>query len=166
MGGKGGMQFASCSYDRTICIWDSSDCGCLQVLRTWKAGENAIMNLCLVGDRYLASCGADKEVKVFDFEEGECVCKVQTRGIAGAISMIDDRTIAIGGGDATIRVFDWTTEKNLNGEFGFYAHDFSISYMSGIFRSDVEQNWTQEPITFHSLDRSVGESHSQKALSI
>eukprot|EP00933_Yihiella_yeosuensis_P017026 TRINITY_DN14343_c0_g2_i2.p1 TRINITY_DN14343_c0_g2~~TRINITY_DN14343_c0_g2_i2.p1 ORF type:complete len:469 (-),score=82.76 TRINITY_DN14343_c0_g2_i2:431-1837(-) len=150
--GKDGKQFASCSYDRTICIWDSSDLDNINVIRMWKAAENSVLSVNLIDPCHMASCGSDKEIKIWNFETGELVASIETRGIASSIVPVDDSVIAIAGGDATVRVYDWKHGQDLMGKHGFYAHDMSLTFASSYRYADkVQRNWTTKPIMYSSL---------------
>jgi len=160
--GKDGTQFATCSYDRTVCIWDATDPTDLQVLRRWKAAENGILGIGLVGKDKIATCGACKAVKVWNFETGELIHETPTRGIAGGVCCLDDSKIAIGGGDATLRIHDWTTGKDIA---NFYAHDLTIHYCAPMVLSHMdEDNWTKEAIMYQNVTHPDNEKDSKYAL--
>jgi len=164
--GKHGKQFASCSWDRTIVIWDASDVHKMIMLRSWKAAENSVLHLCLCSERHLAACSADNAVRVWDVETGTCVQQTVTRGYAMATVRLQDKIVVIAGGDCTMRVYDWTHGKDLKGELGFYAHDAVIRDANPIFLSDADSaNWTQQPIMYRTCPHKVSIVDTRAALS-
>ena len=164
--GGDGARIASASYDRTICIWDVSDLEKVQMLRTWVAGDNAIVSVAAIAERRLVSCGADKEVKFWDWTSGELLAKARSRGICKCAARLSDQTVALGGGDATIRVFDWVEEKDLLGKHGFYAMEMSIYHMSRVFFEHADEADYAEPILYQTVPKSVGEAEAKEAMAV
>ncbi|CAJ1410639.1 unnamed protein product [Effrenium voratum] len=160
--GKDGQQFASCSYDRTITIWDATTPTDLQVLRNFKAHGNGIVGLGIAGKQHLVSCSGDKTVKVWNFETGELEREIPTRGIASDACMIDDGTIFIAGGDATIRIYNWREDKEVK---QFYAHDLTLQFCAPVFLAQKDpRNWTEVPIMYQNITYPENEADSKCAL--
>jgi len=163
----GGMKFASCSYDRTISIWDSTEVDDLKVIRNWKAHDNAVLSIGLCGKHHIASCGADKEARVWNYDTMECVCRIPTRGMATDVCMLNATTIAIAGGDSTVRVHDWVNGIALAGPYGFNAHDSSLSWITGYFRGDEDlDHWCKDAIMYQTCSLGQGEKDAEQAIKL
>mmetsp|Transcript_70619 Transcript_70619/g.229418 ORF Transcript_70619/g.229418 Transcript_70619/m.229418 type:complete len:154 (-) Transcript_70619:498-959(-) len=119
-----------------------------------------------VADGRLVTCSADKYIKFWNWETGELLHSTQAaRGIPAAAVMLDDRTAAIGGGDASIRIYDWHDGKDLMGQYGFIAMDYTIVDMCRVFLDDAEAaRWTRQPVLYRTIPRSVGEDDAKTAI--
>lgn len=162
--GKDGLQFASCSYDRTVVIWNVAPGSQLQVLKNFKAHENGIVGIGYAGKNIIATCSGDKTVKIWKLEEPEplLLCKLTTRGIASDVCMIDDATVFIAGGDATIRIYNWKEERDVT---QFYAHDITLQCCVPVRRADVDPElWTEVPIMYQNVTYPENEEDSRAAL--
>jgi len=163
--GKDGLEFASCSYDRTVVIWTVTNGSQLEVLKRFKAHENGILGLGYAGKEVIVTCSGDKTVKLWNWtlEEPTLLCEIPTRGIASDACMIDDDTIFIAGGDATIRIYNWKEERDVK---QFYAHDMTLQCCVPISRQDAwqEANWTQVPIMYQNVTYPENEEDSRAAL--
>lgn len=161
--GKDGRQFATCSYDRTVVIWDASSPTDLQVLRRWKAHGNGILSVCYAGKGIIATCSGDKTVKIWDWTTAEMLGETKTRGIASDACMVDEDRIFIAGGDATIRIYNWKQDKD---EKQFYAHDMTLQGCAPVCKSrrDDPKNWTKDPIMYLNLKYPENEADSKAAL--
>jgi len=160
--GKDGMEFASCSFDRTVCIWSARDPQNLQALRRWKVAENGVMGVSLISREHIVTCAGDKAFKIWNFETMELVCSVETRGHPSHACRVDDERILVAGGDATIRVYNWKEGKD---EKSFYAHDLPLLYSAPMFfQQKDERNWTTVPIMYQSVTYPENEMGAKRAL--
>jgi WD40 repeat protein len=100
-----GRRLASCSYDRTVRLWqiDSGEC---QVLRGHTDEVHALA-FHPDGTR-LASGGEDRTVWLWDLARGEEVARLQghTSFVMSLAFSPDGTTLASGGGDTTVRLWD------------------------------------------------------------
>ena len=73
-------QILTCGSDRKVTYWDSSDCNAIRIM---DASTDDVRALCIEPDgKYFVSAGADKLVKLWDYDEGTlksvgaclCVC--------------------------------------------------------------------------------------------
>ncbi|CAK9051820.1 F-box/WD repeat-containing protein lin-23 (Abnormal cell lineage protein 23) [Durusdinium trenchii] len=162
--GQDGLQFASCSYDRTVVIWDASEPSDLKVLRCFKAHGNGILGLAYAGEEKIVTCSGDKSVKIWDLsaDPPELKCDIATRGIASDACMVDEETVLIAGGDATIRVYNWQQDKEVK---QFYAHDMTLQCCTPFFQHQNDpQNWTEKPIMYQNVTYPQNEEDSKAAL--
>lgn len=165
--GGDGSKIASCSYDRTVCIWDVSDIEQVRIVFSWQAGDNAILHLAVLSETVIGTCGADKEVKFWTWEDGELLDKTGTRGHANSMLMLDETTVAIGGGDSTLRLFDWEKGEDLMGDRGFYAMEYIIQCTCRVFRDDADEaKLIRRPILYQRTPAHVAEADSKEALVI
>lgn len=172
--GDNGNRLATCSYDRTIAIWNCRDPRDAKVIRNWKAADNAVLNIALVGDKELATCSADKEFQIWNFETGDLLRKMRiNRGFPMACAYLNDNVLALCGGDTTIRVIDWSGSKKddfkdlVGGENGFNAHEFIITDCHPIYYADEDPaNWTTNAIMYRSIKKEAGEDDSASGLDL
>lgn len=161
-------RFASCCWDRTLCIWDASDIADIKEERRWIAGDNSILKINMVARNRLASAGSDKYVCVWDTETGICMHKIFIqRGMCTCITRIDDDVMVLGGGDCTLRIYDWKEGKDLEGPRGFIAHDFIIMDVCSIhsYQAD-DEHWIQEPIMYATCSIEQSEADYKETVGI
>jgi len=166
--GDDGKSLASCSYDRTITIWDIADVHNVKVIRNWIAADNAILHIAMVGPDMISSCGADKEMKIWTLS-GELLHKVRTdRGIPACTLYLGESLLALCGGDSSIRIIDWReTPKDMMGGNGFNAHEYIISDVAGVYYDDEDERlWTEQPIMYCNVKKELGENDAQSALDL
>lgn len=165
--GKDGLQFASCSYDRTVVIWNVAAGSQLEVLKKFKAHGNGIVSIGYAGKNTIATCSGDKTVKIWKWDEEPplLLCELKTRGIASDVCMIDDDTVFIAGGDATIRIYNWKEERDVT---QFYSHDMTLQCCVPVLpvlpaRAHPNQ-WTEVPIMYQNVTYPENEEDSRAAL--
>merc|ERR1719331_1574011 len=66
--GDNGKSIASCSYDRTITIWDVRDVLDVKITCSWRAADNGIFSISMVSPQCIASCAADKEFRIWTLD--------------------------------------------------------------------------------------------------
>lgn len=148
--GDGGDRIASSSYDRTVCIWDTSDINDVKMLRTLRGHDNSVISLGLLSKDVLASCSGDNTVKIWNFDTGALLHTIKTHGFPNCCTRLDDERFAIGGGDCSIRVYNWKEERDEMGDGGFYAHEFSVAWMTRFYAEDADDSKFIEPIMYRS----------------
>lgn len=149
--GADGSKIASGSYDRTIVIWDIADVENVHIERTLRGHDNSVVSMCVLAESILLSCSGDETCKIWNWQTGECLRTLATRGYPTCATRMTDSTVAIGGGDATIRIYDWKKGEDLMGENGFYAHEFSLTGMAQIFQTNLDEK-RLEPIMYRSTE--------------
>lgn len=165
--GRDGTRIASASYDRTVCVWDVSDVTCAHVVQRFLAGDNAITGIVAATECRLVTCGADKEIKLWNWEAGELLQKAKVaQGAPAAAVLLRDGVVAVGGGDASLRVYDWKGDAALLGREGVpHAMDYSITDMCSIFLDEADEDqWIRHPILYATVLKSVGELDAQEAV--
>lgn len=158
--GDDGRHVCSCSYDRTLSIWDVADPNGIKVVRNWRVGDNGVIGVAPVGPKQVASCCGDKDMRIWNWETTELLLTVRSKnGMPQMVCYLGDHKLAMAGGDSTIRILDWSDGvKDLVGkkDHGFYAHDFTISDCVGlVFSDDDEANFT-EPIMYCQTPKEEG----------
>jgi len=146
--GDGGNRIASSSYDRTVVIWNTSDIHNVHTIRTLRGHENSVISLVLLDKEHLASCSGDNSVKIWNFDTGACLHTIPTHGFPNCGIRIDGDRFAIGGGDCSIRLYNWKEKRDELGEGGFYAHEFSVQWMSRVFFEDADDSNFIDPIMY------------------
>jgi WD40 repeat protein len=165
--GDDGKHVCSCSYDRTVTVWNVEDSSDIKVVRNWRVGDNGVLHVAAVGPEQIATSGGDKDMKIWNWKTGELLHTVRiTRGLPMCVGYVDKSLIALCGGDCTIRIIDWSNgPKDLMGESGFYAHDFIINDCVGIFFEDNDaDNWTIDPIMYCTTLKEEGEKDALAAI--
>jgi WD40 repeat protein len=166
--GDDGKSLASCSYDRTITIWDITDLTDVKIVRNWLAADNAIIHIGMVGPDLIASCGADKEMKIWSIT-GQLLHRVRTeRGIPACCLYLKENLLAMAGGDSSIRIIDFEdTPKDCAGPNGWNAHEYIISDIAAIHSSDEDEKlYTKQPIMYCNVKKEAGEKDAQLALDL
>jgi WD40 repeat protein len=105
-----GKVLATCSYDRTVKLWDAAS-GAL--LHTLKEHSDAVYGVAFRPDgKWLASAAADRAVKVFDVETGKLLTTLgdATDWLYAVAWSPDGKHVAAGGVDRSIRVWEVTAE--------------------------------------------------------
>jgi len=167
--GDDGKSLVSCSYDRTITIWDVSDFKNIKIVRNWLAADNAVLSLAVVAPGIISSCGADKEMKIWRADTGELLHRVRTeRGIPACVQYLDHHLLALCGGDSTIRIINWEDQpKDLMGKNGFNAHEYIISDCNPIYFDDEDDKyWTEKPIMYCNVRKELGENDAQSCIDL
>ena len=65
-----GRSLASCSFGKTVQIWDVGTGKCLQVI---TRHEHYVYGVVALPGGRLVSCSFDKTVRIWDVDTGECV---------------------------------------------------------------------------------------------
>jgi hypothetical protein len=100
-----GKALATCSYDRTVKLWDV-DSG--KLLRTLKEHSDAVYGVCFNPDgSLLASAGADRAVKVWRVDTGKLLYTLSeaTDWVYAVAWSPDGQRLAAAGVDKSIRVW-------------------------------------------------------------
>jgi len=171
--GDDGNSFATCSYDRTVAIWDCSDVHNIKQIHSWQAADNAVIHLKMVGPDTIATCGSDKELKIWTLD-GQLLHRVRTeRGVPVGVLYLDDHLFAMAGGDSSIRIIDWRvtpwrdTPQDVLGPNGFNAHEYIISDICAAFYEDEDEKlWTKQPIMYRITPTEAGEDDACAAIDL
>jgi hypothetical protein len=105
-----GKVLATCSYDRTVKLWDAAK-GTL--LHTLKEHSDAVYGVAFRPDgKWLASAAADRAVKIFDVETGKLLTTLgdATDWLYAVAWSPDGKHVAAGGVDRSIRVWEVNAE--------------------------------------------------------
>jgi hypothetical protein len=105
-----GKVLATCSYDRTVKLWDAAKG---KLLHTLKEHSDAVYGVAFRPDgKWLASCAADRAVKVFDVETGKLLTTLgdATDWLYAVAWSPDGKHVAAGGVDRSIRVWEVNAE--------------------------------------------------------
>ncbi len=100
-----GRRLASCSWDKTIKIWDIPTRTCLATL---KGHTDRVTSVAFTPDgKMLASGSADKTIRLWDAESGKCVRSLE--GHADCVNSLafspDGKTLASASDDKTVRLW-------------------------------------------------------------
>jgi WD40 repeat protein len=98
-------KLASCSWDRTVRVWDNNTC-----LFTLVGHTDWVSALVVLPDGKLASSSSDRTVRVWDVASGACLLTlVGHTSVVYALAVLPDGKLASGSTDATVRVWDAAT---------------------------------------------------------
>ncbi|KAJ3348592.1 hypothetical protein HDU83_001133 [Entophlyctis luteolus] len=103
---KDDTHIVSCSFDRTVKIWNSQSASCEKTL---VGHTDSVMSCDVTVDkRYIVSGSADNTARLWDFATGECIAVMRkhTRWVKLARFSPDARFIATAGLDNKIHVWD------------------------------------------------------------
>ncbi|KAJ3175999.1 hypothetical protein HK101_010526 [Irineochytrium annulatum] len=99
-------HIVSCSFDRTIKIWNSQSSACERTLQ----GHTDAVTTCDVSPdgRYIASGSTDCTMRIWEFASGECVCVVRkhVRWVKSVRFSWDGKYVATAGLDFKIYLWD------------------------------------------------------------
>lgn len=100
----GAATAVTCSYDRTLRVWDLMTSTCTATL---TGHGSRVYALCMV-DRFTVASGSQSgEVKIFDLRSGRCTATIATgHGCVSALCRWGNDQIATGGSDKTIRFWE------------------------------------------------------------
>ena len=104
-----GKQIASCSWDKTIKIWDTVTGTCIHTL---KGHTNEVISVSWSPDgKYIASGSEDNTIRIWDANTGTCIYTLMghTSYVNSVSWSPDGNYIASGSADNTVRVWDATT---------------------------------------------------------
>lgn len=109
----GGKQFASCSNDGNIVIWDLAT---KKVVKKFtSAHDSFIYDLALLPDGNLVSSGEDRSVRIWLLESGLAIQAITLPCISvWCVDTLTNGDIICGGSDNKIRVFTKTSERVAN----------------------------------------------------
>jgi len=109
-----GDQLASGSWDKTVCLWDTTTGANSHVLRG-HGGGIACIAYSPQGDQ-LASGSDDKTVKLWDLETGDCLHTLagHTKTVTSIAYSPKGDQIVSGSGDATVRLWSIQTSECLH----------------------------------------------------
>ena len=97
-------NFASCSNDARIIIWDSKK---KIKLRELVGHVDSILTMILLNNGYLCSGSADKTIRIWDWKKGNSLfyIKAHTKWVK-TLYQINDNNILSGSDDTTIKIWD------------------------------------------------------------
>jgi WD40 repeat protein len=112
-----GRRFLSCSYDKTIRMWDAETGA---ELRRFEGHEGSVLTLVRLDHSRFVSGSADKTLRIWDVESGQELFRIV--GHDGAVTrlMVLDGCIISGSEDFTLRFWDAETGHELR---RFVAND-------------------------------------------
>ena len=102
-------MMVSCSWDKTISIWDLNSGECLKILR---GHETSVSSMAVISDEKIIS-GSYCEIKVWDFESGACLQTLNIGHIHYIHSIIKIINAKIASCDHSGKIIIWNKE---NGE--------------------------------------------------
>ncbi|XP_064884481.1 WD repeat-containing protein 88 [Columba livia] len=100
-------KILSCSYDRTVKLWDVEECFPIRVLEEAHIAPISECNL-TPDDRRVVTSSYDKTVKAWDMETGKMLWTVEHEGIVTSCNISCDARYVVSGSDKgnTIYIFD------------------------------------------------------------
>ena len=98
-------KIASCSFDKTIKVWDLFTNKCILTL---KGHDNYISSLIQLSDGIIASCSWDKTIKLWDLTTYQCISTLTGHeNTVRHIIQLKNGKIASSSGDKTIKIWDF-----------------------------------------------------------
>ena len=118
--------FASGSDDKTVKLWEYQENGAISCKWTIQAHEDDISGMDFSpNDAFLATCSADKTIKLWNSETGEMIqqFKGHKRGVWKVVFSPSDQVIASCSSDGTVKVWDIKSGECLK---TFEEHDCTV----------------------------------------
>jgi len=97
-------RLASCSWDKTVKIWDVASGHCLATL---QGHSSSVLGLAVLSSERLASCSWDKTVKIWDVASGHCLATLQghSSSVLG-LAVLSSERLASCSEDKTVKIWD------------------------------------------------------------
>eukprot|EP00812_Abedinium_dasypus_P002782 NODE_1339_length_1172_cov_385.062668.p1 GENE.NODE_1339_length_1172_cov_385.062668~~NODE_1339_length_1172_cov_385.062668.p1 ORF type:complete len:371 (-),score=66.35 NODE_1339_length_1172_cov_385.062668:44-1048(-) len=160
----GNDSIASCSYDRTVAIWDLTFLPELVCIVRWRAADNSIINVSQLSPEVMLSCNGDKTFTIWDTTKCPPVSLrsfFKERGMWILAHPISDDVVALIGGDCHLRLYNWKENCDVLEER--MIHEVMPVDIQSICFEDAKQPWC-EPILYTTFDRRESEGNAQAAV--
>ena len=123
-----GRQFLSCSFDKTVRLWDVDTAN---EVRRLTGHEGPVLSLVMLDSRRVLSSSKDQTLRLWDVETGQELRRfVGHEGGVTSLAVLDSRVIS-GSEDKTLRLWDVETGQELRRLVGHEGGVTSLAVLDG-----------------------------------